>query len=79
MTNGVQGFFRGIGDMKVTLISSTVNMAVRVAAGFILVYQFGMEIEACPWAYLAGWVAMLIAEVPLLLKKFNHTLAGTGK
>ncbi len=76
MTNGVQGFFRGIGDMKVTLISSTVNMAVRVAAGFFLVFRFGMEIEAFPWAYLAGWIAMLIAEVPLLLRKFNHPLAG---
>ena len=79
MTNGVQGFFRGIGDMKVTLISSTVNMAVRVAAGFFLVGAFDMEIEAFPWAYLVGWIAMLIAEVPLLVRKFNHPLAAKKK
>ncbi|MGI5989223.1 MAG: MATE family efflux transporter [Lachnospiraceae bacterium] len=76
MTNGVQGFFRGIGDMKVTLISSSVNMIGRVAAGYFLVWGAGMEIEAFPWAYLIGWVAMLAAEVPLLVKKFRGTSSG---
>ena len=64
-TNGLQGFFRGIGDMKVTLISSIVNMGARVAAGFFLF----------PWAYLIGWAAMLIAEIPLLLRRFSHPLS----
>ena len=74
-TNGLQGFFRGIGDMRVTLISSIVNMGARVAAGFFFVYTFHMHIEAFPWAYLIGWTAMLIAEVPLLLRKLGHSLS----
>ncbi len=74
-TNGLQGFFRGIGDMKVTLISSIVNMGARVAAGFFLVSAFHMHIEAFPWAYLIGWAAMLIAEIPLLLRRFSHPLS----
>lgn len=32
VTNAIQGFFRGIGDLKVTLMSSFTNMAVRVIA-----------------------------------------------
>ena len=71
-TNGLQGFFRG---MKVTLISSIVNMGARVAAGFFLVSAFHMHIEAFPWAYLIGWAAMLIAEIPLLLRRFSHPLS----
>lgn len=30
-TNGIQGYFRGMGDLRVTLISSFINMGVRVA------------------------------------------------
>lgn len=32
VTNALQGFFRGIGDLKVTLMSSFTNMTVRVIA-----------------------------------------------
>lgn len=45
VTNAIQGFFRGIGDLKVTLMSSFTNMAVRViaAAPMILLWNFGIE------------------------------------
>ena len=51
VTNAIQGFFRGIGDLKVTLMSSFTNMAVRViaAAPMILLWNFG--IEALPYSY----------------------------
>lgn len=70
-TNGIQGFFRGIGDLKVTLYSSFVNMGVRVLAAipFIFVWQMGMK--ALPFSYLCGWVVMLLAEVPLLVKQWK--------
>ena len=54
-TNGIQGYFRGIGDLKITLISSFVNMGVRVAVAAILVFLFSLQIEALPYSYLAGW------------------------
>ena len=52
ITNALQGFFRGIGDLKVTLMSSFTNMAVRViaAAPMVLLWNFG--IEALPYSYL---------------------------
>ena len=71
VTNGIQGYFRGIGDLKITLISSFINMGVRVLAAFILVFFLGMGIEALPFSYMAGWFGMLIAEVPLLVKTYG--------
>lgn len=53
ITNGIQGYFRGIGDLKVTLISSFVNMGVRVIAAVILVFVFSLQIEALP-DFLSG-------------------------
>ena len=70
VTNGVQGYFRGIGDLKITLISSFVNMSVRVIFAAVLVFHFSLQIEALPFSYLAEWIGMLLAEVPLLLRKF---------
>lgn len=72
LTNGIQGFFRGIGDLKITLISSFVNMGVRVLAAAPLVLIFGLGIEALPFSYLAGWIGMLIAEVPLLIRTYKN-------
>nr|WP_295280065.1 MATE family efflux transporter [uncultured Blautia sp.] len=71
ITNALQGFFRGIGDLKVTLMSSFTNMTVRViaAAPMILLWNFG--IEALPYSYLAGWIAMLLVETPLLLRIYG--------
>ena len=71
ITNSLQGFFRGIGDLKVTLMSSFTNMAVRViaAAPMVLLWNFG--IEALPYSYLAGWIAMLLVETPLMLRIYR--------
>lgn len=72
VTNGVQGYFRGIGDLKVTLWSSMMNMGVRVLSALPLVYICHMGIQALPVAYLLGWIAMLVFELPLLLKKIRE-------
>lgn len=70
-TNGIQGYFRGIGDLKITLLSSFINMGVRVIAAIPLVLVMGMGIEALPLSYLAGWIGMLIAELPLLIRNYS--------
>lgn len=72
ITNGVQGFFRGTGDLKITLWSSIVNMGVRVAAAVFLVFGFRMGIRALPAAYFLGWAAMLLFELPLLARKIRE-------
>lgn len=64
ITNGLQGYFRGIGDLKVTLVSSMLNMGARVAAAVPMVFVFHMGMEAIPWSYLVGWAVMLAFEFP---------------
>ena len=62
MTNGIQGFFRGMGDMKVTLISTFIQTSLRVVFTFLLVPEFG--IRGIAFACAIGWSAMLLFEVP---------------
>lgn len=69
VTNGVQGYFRGMGDLQITLWSSLINMGVRVAACILLVFYYKMGIVALPWAYLIGWAAMMLYEIPFLLRR----------
>ena len=71
VTNGVQGYFRGMGDLTITLWSSLINMGVRVVVCFLLVFGGKMGIIALPWAYLAGWIAMMLYELPFLLRRFR--------
>ena len=71
VTNGVQGYFRGMGDLKITLWSSLINMGARVVACILLVFVCQMGIIALPWAYLIGWVAMMLYELPFLIYRFR--------
>ena len=36
---------------------------------FLSIWKMG--IEALPYSYLAGWIGMLVAETPLLLKTYK--------
>ena len=70
-TNGIQGFFRGIGDMKVTLYSTFMNMVGRVAAVVIMIRVLSMEFTSLAWANMIGWIVMLLFEAPLLVKQLK--------
>lgn len=67
-TNGILGFFRGMGDLKVTLNSSMLNMGGRVAAAALFVLVMKMDIEALPFSYAVGWLLMLLHELPMLVR-----------
>lgn len=67
LTNGIQGYFRGTGDLRITLISSLINMIVRCITCYVLLYQYGFGFSILPWSYLAGWAAMIVFEVPVLV------------
>lgn len=73
-TNGIQGFFRGMGNMSITLISTLIQISVRVAFVYLLVPSMGMK--GVPFACLIGWICMLIYEVPYYFwfKKKNKLL-----
>ena len=46
-------------------IDSFINMGIRVLAAAPLVFKMHLGIEAPPYSYLTGWIAMLIVELPL--------------
>ena len=71
--NIISAIFRGIGDLKITLISSFVNMGLRVLVAAPLVLVWGFGIEALPFSYLAGWIGMLVAELPLLIHTYRES------
>lgn len=75
MTNGIQGYFRGMGDLKITLFSSTLNVVVRIILVVPMVLWGHMGIEALPYAYCIGWISMLVVEVPLYLKKEKMSIS----
>lgn len=70
ITNGVQGYFRGMGDLKVTLLSTFFNMFGRVVFAWLFAASIG--IEGLAWANLAGWVVMMAVELPLLVKSLKQ-------
>lgn len=61
-TNGLQGFFRGMGDMKITLVGTITQITLRVLFVFLLVPKVGMVGVA--FASLLGWIGMLLVEIP---------------
>ncbi len=65
LTNGLQGYFRGMGDLKVTLISTASQMVGRVSLSYLLAPVFG--IAGIAYSCFGGWVVMLAVEVPIYL------------
>lgn len=61
-TNGIQGFFRGMGNMGITLIGTFVQTSIRVATVWLLAPVMG--IQGIAWACALGWSVMLMVEIP---------------
>lgn len=61
-TNGIQGFFRGMGKMKTTLLATFIQTSIRVIATWILAPKTG--IYGITFACAIGWSCMLLFEVP---------------
>ncbi|MCC8027235.1 MAG: MATE family efflux transporter [Clostridium sp.] len=61
-TNGIQGFFRGMGNMGITLLGTFVQTAVRVSFVWLLAPVMG--IQGVAYACALGWSVMLLVEIP---------------
>ena len=70
-TNIIQGFFRGLGDLKITLISTALNMAVRFLSAWIMIHVLHGGFECLAWSNMIGWIAMLALQVPLILIRWK--------
>ena len=70
-TNVIQGFFRGLGDLKVTLISTILNMSARFFSAWVMIHIMGGGFECLAWANFAGWIAMLAFQIPMILIRWR--------
>jgi len=62
MTNGMQGFYRGMGKMYTTVIGTFLQAATRAACAALLAPKFG--IVGIAFSCAIGWCLMLLFEVP---------------
>lgn len=67
ITNGLQGYFRGTGDLKITFFSSLLNMVMRVISCALFTFYFKLGFRSVPWSYLVGWIFMILFELPYLI------------
>lgn len=65
-TNGMQGYFRGMGKMKITLIATTIQTSLRVLFVYLLTPHFG--ILGVAYACAIGWSIMLLYEFAMYVK-----------
>lgn len=61
-TNGIQGYFRGMGNMNITLVCTFIQTSLRVIFTWLLAPVMG--IYGVAFACAIGWSAMLLVEVP---------------
>ena len=59
LTNWMQGFFRGMGRMKITILLTGIQITLRTACTYVLAPQLGIRGIAVSCA--VGWSAMLAA------------------
>ncbi len=62
MTNGFQGFFRGMGMMKTTMLGTFLQASIRTLFVYLLTPRVGLSGVA--FACAAGWTVMLLFEIP---------------
>ena len=58
LTNGIQGFFRGMGEMKTTLVATFIQISIRALVVYLLVPRIGLSGAA--YACAIGWSCMLV-------------------
>ena len=66
ITNGIQGYFRGIQKMKITLISTCIQITLRVLAVYSLTPLYGMNGAA--YACAIGWSVMIVYQMIMVWK-----------
>ena len=66
ITNGLQGYMRAMGKLKLTMYVTYAQMFTRAAFTFLLIGRLGLD--AVPIACAAGWILMMVWEIGLMIK-----------
>ena len=65
----MQGVFRGIGNMKLTVISTALQISIRVGVTYLLISRLGLMAVVC--GTMVGWAEMIIFGVAHAVKYFK--------
>lgn len=74
LTNGFQGFYRGMGKMYTTMLGTLIQTSIRTISTFFLAPKFG--ITGIAYSCALGWSLMLLFEIPyyfISIRKYNNT------
>ena len=63
----IQGFFRGVGRLRLTMVASLLQVVLRVALSYFLIPVWGVR-GICV-AVVSGWVLLVVIEGTYSLKK----------
>jgi len=66
ITNGLQGYMRALGKMKLTMYVTYSQMFTRAAFTYLLIGR--MALDAVPLACVAGWLLMMVWEIGLMVR-----------
>ena len=69
VTNILQGYFRGLGKLKITLNSTFTQIVARVIAAYMMAPYFGLKGIAL--ACLVGWILMMAYELTMFIKTWK--------
>ncbi len=64
-TNGLQSYFRGIGNLLIVFLSTSFQIIFRVIAAFIFISKY--NVRGCAFSTFTGWVFMIAFELPILI------------
>ena len=70
LTNGFQGYCRGVGRIPVTILCTFIQISLRTTGTFLLAEKTGIRGIAA--ASGIGWTAMLLFEIPYVLIHMKH-------
>lgn len=62
LTNGFQGFYRGMGKIGTTALGTFIQTGVRTLSAYFLAPVYG--IKGIAFSCAAGWILMLLFEIP---------------
>ena len=65
INNGLQGFMRGLGKLKITMYVTYTQMFVRAICTFLLIPT--LKLDAVPLSCAVGWLVMAAWEIGLVL------------
>ena len=70
LSNGVQGFFRGMGNASMTLRCTILQTTLRVLCTYLLTPVIG--ISGIAIGCVIGWTAMMLYEIPMSIRALKQ-------